>query len=170
MHYFDGSFGLSANYNYKNIPFEVGIAFHHLNKPKQSFFDQTAVNLDRKFDFHASANITINEKTSLLPTLFLFRQGKFNEFNIGGLFQRKLNSAAFRSIYFGGWFRLKDAGIACFAFDYQNFRVGISYDLNFSALKTASSGRGGLELSLRYIFGNSDKMVISEKHIWPPYI
>ncbi len=170
MHYFDGSFGISSNYIIKKIPVEAGIAFHHLNKPKQSFFDQTAVNLDRKFDLHLGAVFLINEKTSFLPTVFWFRQGKFNELNFGGLFQRKLNSIAFRSIYLGGWFRMKDAGIACFAFDYQNFRVGISYDINISTLKVASSGRGGLELSLRYIFGNSDKMIIPGKHICPPYI
>jgi len=170
MHYFDASFGLSANYVYKNVPVEAGIAFHHLNKPQQSFFNQTAVDLDRKFDFHAAANFTINEKTSLLPTVFWFRQGKFNELNIGGLAQRKLNSLAFRSVYLGGWLRWRDAGIICFAFDYQNFRVGISYDINVSSLKVASAGRGGLELSIRYIFNNPDKMLIPGKHICPPYI
>jgi type IX secretion system PorP/SprF family membrane protein len=170
MHYFDGSFGISANYIFNKIPIEGGVAFHHLNKPKQSFLDQISVNLDRKFDIHLAATFFIDEKTAFLPTLFWFRQGKFNELNFGGLFQRKLNSIAFRSIYLGGWFRFKDAGIACFAFDYQNFRIGISYDLNFSSLKVASSGKGGLELSLRYVFGNPNKMIIPTKHICPPYI
>lgn len=170
MHYLDGSLGLSVNYKYNNVPIEAGIAFHHLNKPKQSFFDQTVVNLDSKFDLHASADFTINEKTVFLPTVFWFRQGKFNELNIGGLIQKKLNSIAFRSFYLGGWYRFKDAGIVCFAFDYQNFRIGISYDINISPLKAASAGRGGLELSLRYIFGNPDKTLIPGKHICPPYI
>ncbi len=170
MHYFDGSLGLSANYIYKNVPIEAGIAYHHLNKPKQSFYAQSLVELDSKFDFHASANFALSEKTFLLPTIFWFRQGKFNELNIGGLAQRKLNSIAFRSIYLGGWLRWKDAGILCFAFDYQNFRVGLSYDVNISTLKVASAGKGGLEISIRYIFGNPNNSQIPNKHICPPFI
>lgn len=170
MHYFDGSLGFSVNYIYKNIPVEAGIAYHHLNKPKQSFYSQTLVKLDSKFDFHASAIIALSEKTFLLPTIFWFRQGKFNELNIGGLAQRKLNSIAFRSVYIGGWIRWNDAGIICFAFDYQNFRVGISYDVNISTLKVASAGKGGLEISIRYIFGNPNNSHIPSKHICPPFI
>lgn len=168
--YFDGSLGASVNYVYKNIPLEAGLAFHHLNKPEQSFFSESIVELDRKFDSHFSACFVINDKISLLPTIFWFRQGQFNEFNFGGLAQRKLNSLAFRSVYLGGWIRWKDAGIVCFAFDYQNFRIGVSYDINISSLKIASGGKGGLELSLRYIFSKAEKAMILGKHICPPFI
>jgi len=170
MHYFDGSFGLTVNYIFNKIPYEAGIAYHHLNKPKQSFFNQSLVELNSKFNFHLSANISLTDKTSVLPTLFWYRQGKYNELNIGGLLQQKLNSIAFRSIYLGGWLRWKDAGILCFAFDYQNFRVGVSYDVNISTLKVASAGRGGLEISIRYIFGNPNSLKIPTKHICPPFI
>lgn len=170
MVYFDGSLGANINYLYRNIPIEIGIAWHHLNKPKQSFFSETIVKLDRKFDLHASLQYNINQRMSLLPTLFWFRQGRFNELNLGGLIQRNLNSLAFRSVYIGGWYRWKDAAILCFAFDYQNFRVGLSYDINVSKLQVASNGRGGLEISIRYIFSNGDKMLVPGKHICPPYM
>ncbi len=170
MTYFDGSLGANVNYIYKKIPLEMGIAWHHLNKPEQSFFEQSVVELDRKFDLHFSSRFDLNNKLSLLPTVFWFRQGRFNELNLGGLVQRKLNSIAFRSIYLGGWLRWKDAAILCFAFDYQNFRFGVSYDINISSLTVASGGRGGLELSIRYIFGNSEKALIPGKHICPPFI
>ena len=170
MSYFDGSIGATLNYKYENLPIEFGIAWHHLNKPEQSFFEETIVELDRKFDLHAATKYDVNNKTSLLPTIFWFRQGRFNELNMGGLIQRKLNSVAFRSIYLGGWFRWSDAAILCFAFDYQNFRVGVSYDINVSSLQVASNGRGGLELSIRYIFSKGDKMLIPGKHICPPYM
>jgi type IX secretion system PorP/SprF family membrane protein len=170
MSYFDCSLGACVHYLYKNFPIEIGISYHHLNKPEQSFFSETAVELDRKFDSHFSTCIDVTNKISLLPTIFWFRQGKFNELNLGGLAQRKLNSVAFRSIYLGGWIRMKDAAIICFAFDYQNFRIGVSYDINISSLTVASSGKGGLELSLRYIFSNPDKMLIPGKHICPPFI
>lgn len=170
MSYFDASIGVVLNYAYKNMPYEAGISFHHLNKPQQSFLENISVELDRKFTFHFISEIKISDNLSVNPNLFWFRQGRFNELNMGGLVRRKLNSLTFRAIYFGGWFRFKDAGIACFAFDYQNFRVGISYDINISSLTAASNGRGGLEISLRYIFGKAGKTLIPGKHICPPYL
>ena len=37
-------------------------------------------------------------------------------------------------------------------FDWQNLRIGISYDVNVSRFFTATSGRGALEVSITYIF------------------
>jgi len=170
MHYFDGAIGFNVGYFIKNIPVEAGISYHHLNKPEQSFYNQAIVELDRKFDFHASAIIKVSDKTNILPTIFWFRQGILNEINIGGLAQQKLNSNVFKSIYLGGWLRWNDAGILCFAFDYQNFRIGLSYDVNISSLKVASASRGGLEISLRYIFNSYNSLKIPNKHICPPFI
>ena len=34
--------------------------------------------------------------------------------------------------------------------DYNPFAIAISYDVNVSELKTASQGRGGMELSITY--------------------
>ena len=62
-----------------------------------------------------------------------------------------LNSSSFpATFYLGGHYRLDDAIIATVGLDYKNFRFGASYDINTSTLKEASSGRGGIELSLVY--------------------
>ncbi len=46
---------------------------------------------------------------------------------------------------------MNDALVPYFGLEYSTFRLGISYDVNISALKTASNGRGGMEVSLIYI-------------------
>jgi hypothetical protein len=55
------------------------------------------------------------------------------------------------SIYVGAWMRLKDALIPYVGIEFNNIRIGASYDYNTSSLRTASINRGGIEVSLIYI-------------------
>ena len=48
--------------------------------------------------------------------------------------------------------RTGDALLFTAAIDYDNWNLGLSYDVNFSELQTASNRRGGLEISVTYIF------------------
>ena len=43
-----------------------------------------------------------------------------------------------------------DAFIPSVQLEVAEYTIGISYDMNISGLKTASSGKGGFEISLRY--------------------
>jgi len=153
--YFDFAIGLKAVYYYNDIPIHLGIALTHLNKPQQSFYANEIVELNRKFNIHSHAIIEIGKDLNAIPSVAYFNQGKFIELNIGGLFQKGLDDYNFRNIYFGGWVRARDAGILKLGLDYQNFNLGVSYDINFSKLRVASNGLGGIELSLIYIFNNS---------------
>jgi hypothetical protein len=61
------------------------------------------------------------------------------------------NETTSRYALTGGIFlRNKDAIIPSVAVDYNKFRIGFSYDVNISNLKTASNGKGGPEISLTY--------------------
>ena len=62
------------------------------------------------------------------------------------------------TLHAGGFLRWKDAFIPVLKIDMQHISVAVSYDINMSALKTVSMGRGGFELSLAYRgFVNSDR-------------
>jgi hypothetical protein len=47
--------------------------------------------------------------------------------------------------------RFRDAAWIEMGVEYNEWRVGMSYDLNTSALRPASTGRGGFEFSIVYI-------------------
>jgi hypothetical protein len=51
----------------------------------------------------------------------------------------------------GGYYRMEDAFIAVAKFEYSNYSIGFSYDVNLSKLRTVSKARGGFEISLRFI-------------------
>jgi hypothetical protein len=53
-----------------------------------------------------------------------------------------------------------DAAIMIFNFDYQHITFGISYDINYSGLRAASTFRGGFELSALYTLQKKKKRKI----------
>jgi hypothetical protein len=61
------------------------------------------------------------------------------------------NAKSYRALYAGLWYRNKDAAYLSIGMDYQDWFVGISYDINFSKLVPASNLRGGFEIATRYI-------------------
>ena len=54
------------------------------------------------------------------------------------------------SFYGGGWVSLAMHYTIC-RLEFSDLRVGVTYDINISNLKTASESRGGIEISLIYI-------------------
>jgi hypothetical protein len=50
----------------------------------------------------------------------------------------------------GGQYRFKDAIIPTVLWQYDNYAIGLSYDINVSSLTPASKRNGGLEVMLRY--------------------
>ena len=160
MSYFDFSTGVNLFYVYNNIPFNFGIALNHLNKPQQSFYENQTVELNSKFNLNINSVINLNEQFDAYPSFAFFKQGKFKEINIGGLFAYKTDDIRFRKIYFGAWTRAGDAIFVKLALDYLSFNFGISYDVNYSKLRVASNGRGGIELSIIYILEKSSPVDI----------
>jgi type IX secretion system PorP/SprF family membrane protein len=154
--YSSGSATLSSN-NSKKV--SAGISLLHINKPKQTFSENTAKRMYMKMTVHANAFIGFtNTNFSMLPTLAWFMQGPSNEFILGSLFRYRLNDASKytnfvseTAVGLGLYYRLKDAFIIMAQAEWRNFQLAISYDINTSKLAAASKSAGGMEISLKYI-------------------
>ncbi len=140
--------------------FYFGGAYSHLNRANQSFDNQN-IPLYSKFTFHAGGEFPIAQKTSLVPGIVTFLQGPSFQVNAGTSFKFLLgNSRRYNQAFqLGGWARisnkldkgkLMDAFILSTRFDYEQFTIGFSYDINTSSLRTASNGNGAFEFSLLY--------------------
>lgn len=141
------------------LKINAGVALYHLNRPKQSFNDLEKNRQYMKFVANLGSEIGIgNSNSFLVPQLIFFQQGSSKEFNLGMLIKREMGLTSHytaekvsSNLYIGAFYRFKDAIIAVLRFDYQQkISLGISYDMNISGLTVASSGRGGMELSLVY--------------------
>lgn len=130
-----------------------GLSFFNLSSPRQSFFDDGFVRLDPRVHLHANWLEPLGEEWQVQPSMLLMWQGTYREWDIGGNVHHVLSSRpyAFRSVYGGLFYRTRDAGFVVAGMRYDEWNVGLSYDINTSGLRTASNGRGGFEVSVIYI-------------------
>ncbi|MCB0762281.1 MAG: PorP/SprF family type IX secretion system membrane protein [Flavobacteriales bacterium] len=151
--------------------FYAGFGLYNLNNPRQSFYDASGVNLDPRFNVHVNAAFPITEKVDVLPSILFQSQGKFKEVIVGSLARYILNDVGglYRAVYAGIQYRTRDALYLTVGGHYDNWRAGISYDINLSGLRPASNARGGLELSIIYIFKKLRMPEIKDR-ICPEYI
>lgn len=154
INYFDASFGLNWLYKIRQrTSLNIGSSVSHLNPPKQSFLNDNNIKLDRKYTQHTTFQANLNPGMDLISSILFARQGKFSELVAGSSLKYFLQSSLSlgTAIYFGTYYRLKDAVIFSSGMDYNNFTIGVSYDINVSGFVPASNHRGGFEFSVIYI-------------------
>ena len=153
----DANVGMSFNTSFgkeqANSLF-VGAAFHHLNRPKNSFYRDPDIELNPKYVFSTGIKLKIDDFSSFTIHADHSSQGSFSETIGGALYSHVLGDDPVNppyTLYAGAFLRFKDALIPVIKMDMKSLSVAISYDLNVSPLKTASRGRGGFELSISYV-------------------
>lgn len=156
INYFDLNVGvLYSGSTTDNNFFYAGASGYHLNKPRESFRGADYI-LNPRFAIHGGAYFALSDEISLHTSLIHQRQaGSANE-TVGGLaFGYTVPTANNYDkpvvFYAGSWYRFKDALIPYLGLEWSDFRLGVTYDVNTSFLKTASNLRGGIEISLIYI-------------------
>jgi type IX secretion system PorP/SprF family membrane protein len=155
--YLDGSAGMSFNTNLNENPADnmfIGLAYHHFNKPKNSFFRNPAIELDPKWVVSAGIKFGVTDYSYITIQADHSIQGDFKETIGGAMYGLKLGDDIENPLYtiHGGLFmRLNDALIPVIKLDYNPFSVAVSYDVNISKLKPSTYGRGGFEISVSYI-------------------
>lgn len=152
----------------QNNNFYLGGAYSHLNRANQSFYDEKFEPLYSKFTVHAGGEFKLKQKLSMLPGVVMFKQGPSFQLNGGTSLRFQLGNSKYndQSFQIGLWTRLAnhfektfthDAMIVSTRFDYNQFSLGFSYDVNVSKLKVASNGAGGFEFALQYKFCGNER-------------
>lgn len=153
----NATLALGANYEWvgdERKKITTGIGFFNINRPNQGFFGENILR-ERRVNFFTRAQLELNNDWDLLPSLQINVQGNYREFLLGSQARYILKDrlGEYRAVLFGAYIRGGDAGALMGGIEWQNWWAGISYDINYSSLYVASRGRGGVEFSLRYIFG-----------------
>ncbi|TND06520.1 MAG: hypothetical protein FD123_3455 [Bacteroidetes bacterium] len=153
--YGSGSRYLSAN-DQKDI--QAGFSVNHLNTPRYSYTGFAGEKLYRKYTFHANALLGIsNTSFSVGPSLLFMQQGVLRELTAGTLVKyifrensKYTGNVKSSAVSLGCYYRNKDAVIPYLMYELDMYSIGISYDTNVSGLKTATTGKGGFEIVLRF--------------------
>ena len=155
--YFDASTGMSFNSTLGTdgqTTYFVGLAYHHFNKPKSSFYDDYSIPVSPKWVASGGIKFPVDETSYLTLDADYSKQASSTEIIGGLMYSRKIGTDydnPLYTIHFGGYLRYGDAFIPVVKLDYHPFSVALSYDMNISDLKTASQGSGGFEMSITYI-------------------
>jgi len=140
------------------LSFNAGFSVQHINKPIYSYYGEDE-HLPMKFVAHGNAEIGLKKHGLILePSYIVMLQQGAHEINAGMLVKYLFEDPATYSgpkkesaFFFGGYYRFSDAIVIATGYEYSNYRIGLSYDVNLSDLKTVSNARGGFEISLRFI-------------------
>jgi len=157
--YWDGSVGMSFNTGIGNEENEInnlyaGVAFHHFNRPRNSFYRKPDIELKPKWVYSLGVRFALNEKSYFTIQADHSIQGTYLETIGGAMYTFALDDILENARYnlsLGAFLRWKDAIIPVIKMDYKPFSIALSYDINTSLLRTASQGRGGFELSVTHV-------------------
>ncbi|MCX7696865.1 MAG: PorP/SprF family type IX secretion system membrane protein [Bacteroidales bacterium] len=147
------------------VKLNVGVAYHHINRPKIDFTGEEFKRLYSKFLFHFRGQIGLfYTNTALIPEVLTAFQGpaRMITFGMGGRFMLKEQSrytgfVKESALTLGGYFRVGDAINPYLTFEVGSFAFGLVYDINISGLAKASNGRGAFEILLQYVNPNPFK-------------
>lgn len=155
--YLDGSVGMSFNSaisaDNPEDNYFVGLAYHHFNRPRNSFYQRPNIELNPKWVASAGVRFTTGETTYMTLQADHTIQGTARETIGGAMYSMRVGNNYDNpeyTLHVGGFLRWEDAFIPVVKLDYQPYSIALSYDVNISQLKTSSQGQGGLELSITY--------------------
>lgn len=135
----------------------AGLALFHVNRPQYSFYGFPEKLYEKKV-CHADVLFGLkNTGFAVMPGFIYMSQGPSSEIYSGCFLRYKLQEqlkftglVKSTSFVVGTHVRAGDAIIPSFQLEMGDYTIGISYDVNISGLRTATSGKGGFEIGLRY--------------------
>ena len=147
---FSGSSNGSNNYY-------AGVSVYHVNRPKVGFKDANYL-LASRVTIHGGGTIPVSDLLNFNGSIIHQVQAKASETVVGGALSYMVNDddANPSNVFLGSWVRFNDAVIPYIGLEVNGLRIGASYDVNISSLKSATNSRGGSEFSLIYIKRKSE--------------
>ena len=158
--YSDLSAGLMWHYNPSEMyKFTFGLGMDHINQPAINIYTNGADNLYKRYLVHTTDYFAMGQSATLylVPSILYTWQGPAKEFDVGTYLMYILTD---RSRYtkfvgeidlsFGLFLRKGDAVCPAIKVGFRNLAIGLSYDVNTSALNQATNGSGAYEISLIY--------------------
>lgn len=161
---FNAGIGWARQINDKVFP-EIGVAFMHLNTPKESFLNN-AESFSLRHVYNLRVNYKFNDKLVLSPNMLYMYQNKAQDLVLGGLAKLKMepNKAKINQVFAGinfrdGFKRNYDAANLIMGAKREEWQVGLSYDINISDLSSVTNYRGAFEISVIYIAQSTEPKI-----------
>jgi len=156
QNYVDVNIGGSWTKKFLKYAPKIGFAINHINRPKDTYFKNDKERLRARKVFFTEVFIPLNIKYTLQPKMVWMWTSKANDLLVGTNLQVQTSNKTIPYYYCGLYYRhgisrVFDAIIPTFGLYYKKYALGMSYDINLSALSSGiNSRKGTLEFSLYY--------------------
>ncbi|HTD98545.1 MAG TPA: PorP/SprF family type IX secretion system membrane protein [Mucilaginibacter sp.] len=128
-----------------------GVSAAHLTSTKDPFATGGLnTRMPLRYTVHGGVRIKASDVFDITPHAIYISQKK-NHIKAIGIYS-ELKFQDDKGLILGGMYRVNDAAVADVGYHLNNLMIGVSYDFNTSALNAATSGQGGFELSVSYVF------------------
>ncbi len=127
-----------------------GVSVGHLSRPRDPFSDVASSKIPIRYTVQGGLRIHINDFFDLTPNALYIRQQQAEIKALGAYSEFKLQDD--NGLILGALYRMGDAAVVDVGYHINSLIIGASYDINTSSLNRATSGQGGIELSLSYVF------------------
>lgn len=148
-------FDLQAGVNYAYFPtadiyINAGYSVHHVNQPKETFFDPETSDgiIPMRHIGFINAMLKVNEKVIINPAVYYTNQAAASELNGGLTAFFNLSEFGEKQLIAGLYYRHRDAVIPMVGFEVSNIRFTFSYDATISTLRNFNNMRGAGEFSI----------------------
>lgn len=147
---------LQAGLNYAYFPNEnvyvnAGVSAMHVNRPRESFFDQQAGVDNRipvRYTGFLNGSFKVNDQWIVNPNIYTSVQAKSYEVVAGLNAHYNLSGDGENELIGGLYYRYKDAFIPMVGLTVKNYTFSFTYDATVSTLKNYNNTRGAFEFSL----------------------
>ncbi len=142
------------NYAYfpsDNVYINGGFSVHHLNRPRETFFDATPGydnRLSPRYIGFANASIKLNDQVIINPMAYYTNQASASELVAGMNANYNLSGDGEVQVHGGLYYRAGDAFIPMIGFQWKIFKMTFTYDITTSSLSNYNAARGAFEFSL----------------------
>ena len=153
---------IGAGINYAIFPNELvyikfGASVAHVNQPNESFYKGQANKVGIRPTGYVDMLARIGEKVVINPSVYYTQQRGASQLMGGSLLSILVGSEQTDgSLVFGGYYRVNEAIIGTFGYDWNGLRVMASYDFTTSQLGQYNNHNGALEFGLRWQGGYPD--------------
>jgi type IX secretion system PorP/SprF family membrane protein len=141
------------NYAYfpsENVYVNAGYSVHHVNRPKETFFNDVSNNgrIPMRHIGFINAILKMNDRVIINPNVYYTNQAKGSELIFGLNANYNLSEFGEKQLLFGAYYRLGDAIVPMIGVELNNVRFTFSYDVTMSSLNKFNGSRGASELSI----------------------
>lgn len=151
VNYLDVQAGMNyAYFPQENVYINAGYSIQHVNRPKESFFNDQTNNgrIPMRHTGFVNGIFKLSDRVIVNPNAYFSMQARATELVLGMNANYNLSEFGERQLLAGVYYRLGDAVIPMVGLEISNIQFTFSYDVTLSGLSKFNGYRGASELSI----------------------